>query len=83
MDLANTREQSMNHEINHLARSADFLAAYEAGDEQVLTQAVIYCSGHRIPLWEWLANELLAPFHRTGPAMPTGDESGTATHDAG
>jgi hypothetical protein len=64
----------VRHEINHLAESADFLAAYNAGDEQALTQAVIYCSGHRIPLWEWLANELLVPFHRNRPAMPTGGE---------
>ena len=62
MDVANMREQGVYHEINHLAKSATFLAAYEAGDEQALTQAVIYCSGHRIPLWEWLANELVVPF---------------------
>jgi hypothetical protein len=59
--------------MDHIARSADFLAAYEAGSEQALTQAVIYCSGHRISLWEWLANELLVPF-RNRPAMLTGDE---------
>jgi hypothetical protein len=46
MDLANMREQGVHHEINHLAKSATFLAAYEAGDEQALTQAGIYCSGH-------------------------------------
>ena len=38
MDLANS------------AASANFLAAYEAGDEQVLWQAIVYCAGHRIPL---------------------------------
>jgi hypothetical protein len=52
--------------IDHSAASANFLAAYEAGDEQALTQAVIYCSGHRIPLWEWLAAELLMPWQRHG-----------------
>ena len=74
MDLANMREQGVHHEINHLAKSATFLAAYEFGDEQALTQAVIYCSGHRIPLWEWLANELVVPFHRARPAMPNGED---------
>jgi hypothetical protein len=43
MDLENNR--------NHLAESANFLAAYEAGDEQALWQAAVYCSGHRIPLY--------------------------------
>ncbi|MFZ0835998.1 MAG: hypothetical protein WAM77_00975 [Xanthobacteraceae bacterium] len=74
MDLANMREQGVHHEINHLAKSATFLAAYESGDEQELTQAVIYCSGHRIPLWEWFANELVVPFHRARPAMPNGED---------
>jgi hypothetical protein len=69
MDLANMRRQGVRHDINHLAKSAHFLAAYEAGDEQALTQAVIYCSGHRIPLWERLASKLLVPFHRNRPAM--------------
>jgi hypothetical protein len=49
MDLANS------------AASANFLAAYEAGDEQVLWQAIVYCAGHLIPIWEWLANELVMP----------------------
>ena len=35
------RRQGVHHEINHLAESANFLAAYEAGDEQALDQAVI------------------------------------------
>ena len=69
---------------NHLAESADFLAAYEAGDEHALWQSVVYCAGHRIPLWEWLAAELLMPWHRptpgslddwhSNPAMPTGEK---------
>jgi hypothetical protein len=74
MDLANMREQGVHHEINHLAKSATFLAAYESGDEQELTHAVIHCSGHRIPLWEWFANELVVPFHRARPAMPNGED---------
>jgi hypothetical protein len=74
MTLGNMRQQGVHHEINHLAKSANFLAAYEAGDEQALTQAVIYCSRHRIPLWEWSANELVVPFHRTRPAMPNGED---------
>ena len=45
-------------------KSANFLAAYEAGDEQALWQAIVYCAGHRIPLWEWLAAELLMPWQR-------------------
>ena len=53
-----------HHEINHLTESANFLAAYETGDEQALFQAVIYCAGHRIPLWEWLAAELLMLWQR-------------------
>jgi hypothetical protein len=53
-------------QINHLAESANFLAAYEAGDENALWQSVVYCAGHRIPLWEWLAAELLMPWRRTG-----------------
>jgi hypothetical protein len=65
MDLANMRRQGVrHHEINHLAESANFLAAYEAGDEQALWQAIVYCAGHHIPLWEWLANELLMPWQR-------------------
>jgi hypothetical protein len=68
MDLANMRRQS-----DHLVESANFLAAYEAGDEQALSQAVIYCAGHRIPLWEWLAAELLMPWQRKRPAMPGED----------
>ena len=62
MDLANMREQGVHHEINHLAKSATFLAAYKSGDEQELTHAVIYCSGHRIPLWEWLPTSLKCHF---------------------
>ena len=51
MDLANMRRQGVrHHEINHLAESANFLAAYEAGDEQALWQAIVYCAGHHIPL---------------------------------
>jgi len=65
MDLANMRRQGVRHGINHLAESANFLAAYEAGDEQALWQAIVYCAGHRIPLWEWLAAELLMPWQRT------------------
>ena len=53
-----------HHEINHLAESANFLAACEAGDEQALWQAIVYCAGHHISLWEWLANELLMPWQR-------------------
>jgi hypothetical protein len=60
MDLANS------------AASANFLAAYEAGDEQALTQAVIYCAGHRIPLWEWLAAELLMPRQRRNAQVGNG-----------
>jgi hypothetical protein len=71
MDLANMREQGVL-QINHLAKSDDFLAAYQAGEEQTLTQAIIYCSGQRIPPWEWLAKELLAPFAKSEPA--TSDE---------
>ncbi len=60
------RRQGVRHGINHLAESANFLAAYEAGDEQALwQQAIVYCAGHRIPLWEWLAAELLMPWQRT------------------
>src|SRR6478672_1392756 len=65
MDLANMRRQGVRHGINYLAESANFLAAYEAGDEQALWQAIVYCAGHRIPLWEWLAAELLMPWQRT------------------
>ena len=64
--------QPAQWEINHLAESANFLTAYEAGDEQALWQSVVYCAGHRIPLWEWLAAELLMPWHRR--AMPSGEE---------
>jgi hypothetical protein len=65
MDLANMRRQGVrHHEIDHLAESANFLAAYEAGDEQALWQAIVYCAGYHIPLWEWLANELLMPWQR-------------------
>jgi hypothetical protein len=46
MALGNMREQGVHHqEINHLAESANFLAAYEAGDEQALWQAIVYCAG--------------------------------------
>ena len=48
MDLENMRRQG-----DHLAESANFLAAYEAGDEQALWQAIVYCAGHHIPLWGW------------------------------
>ena len=58
------RRQGVRHGINHLADPANFLAAYEAGDEQALWQAIVYCAGHRIPLWEWLAAELLMPWQR-------------------
>ena len=68
MDLANMRRQG-----DHQTASANFLAAYEAGDENALWQAVVYCSGARIPLWEWLANELLMPW-RGRPAMPSGED---------
>ena len=63
-DLANMRRQGVRNEINHLAKSASFLAAYEAGDEQALWQAIVYCAGHRILLWEWLGAELLMPWQR-------------------
>ena len=58
--------EAHSDEINHLAESANFLAAYEAGDEQALWQAVVYCAGHHIPLWQWLAAELLMPWQRAG-----------------
>jgi hypothetical protein len=76
MDLANMRQQGVRREINHLVASANFLAAYEAGGAgRRLWQAMVYCAGHHIPLWEWLAIELLVPFHRDRPATPTtGDE---------
>ena len=64
MDLANMRRQGVHNEINHLAKSANFLAAYEAGDDQALWQAIVYCAGHRILLWEWLADELVMPWQR-------------------
>ena len=67
------RREGVHHAINHVAASANWLATYEAGDEQTLYQAVIYCAGHRIPLWEWLANELLMPWQRKRLAMPTGE----------
>ena len=58
--------EAHSDEINHLAESANFLAAYEAGDEQALWQAVVYCAGHHIPLWKCLAAELLMPWQRAG-----------------
>jgi hypothetical protein len=74
MDLANMRRQGVHHhEIDHQAESANFLAAYEAGDENALWQAVVYCSGARIPLWQWLAAELLMPW-RGRPTMPGGED---------
>jgi hypothetical protein len=76
--------EAHSDEINHLAESANFLAAYEAEDKQALWQAIVYCAGHHIPLWEWLAAELLMPWQRaapgslddwhSNPAMPTGEE---------
>jgi hypothetical protein len=36
-----------------VTQQTNFLAAYEAGDEQALWQAIVNCAGHRIPLWKW------------------------------
>jgi hypothetical protein len=46
--------------IDHDAESANFLAAYEAGDKQALWQAIIYCAMNRIPAFGWLRNCLYA-----------------------
>jgi hypothetical protein len=66
--------EAHSDKINHLAESANFLAAYEAGDEQALWQAIVYCAGHHIPLWEWLAAELLMPWQRAGRFGPDDDD---------
>ena len=46
------------------ARRAPSRDQYEAGEEQALWQAIVSRAGRRIPLWEWLANELLMPWQR-------------------
>jgi hypothetical protein len=68
------RQHVHNQEINHQTESAKFLAAYEAADQQALWQAVVYCAGQRIPLWEWLANELSMSWERQRRAIPGGEE---------
>jgi hypothetical protein len=46
MDLENMRRRG-----DHIAASANFLAAYKAGDGEALWQAIVYCAGHRVPLY--------------------------------
>jgi hypothetical protein len=38
----------------------NFQAAYESGDRAALWGAIVFCAAHRIPNWEWLANEIVA-----------------------
>jgi hypothetical protein len=47
-------------EPDHDAESANFLAAYEAGDKLMLWRAIVYCAANRIPPFEWLRQGILA-----------------------